>query len=421
MARIVLATFGSLGDLHPALAVALELRRRGHDVGIATSEGYRERVGALGLDFFALRPRLQPDDIDLIRRVMNGPKGARLLLRDLMLPAVPDMYDDLTSIVTSVDLLVTSELVYAAATVAEQTGVRWATYALAPLSMFSAHDVSLPDSELVGGWMHRVPPSVAHAIHRVAQMITYPWWRPLRRLRRDLGLSRGPNPFFREKFSPQLNLAMFSSVLQSPQADWPRQTIQTGFTFYKQPTAPLPDTIETFLAAGEPPIVFTLGSSAVSAAGDFYLQSATAAQALGRRALLLIGKNAPPPDLPPSILTWDYLPYAQIFPRACVIVHQAGIGTTAEALQAGKPMLCVPFGFDQPDNAARIVRLGAGLCLPRWRYHLETAGPAITALLRDSAYATTSARLASRVKSETGVASAADALVAFLAVAPTKK
>jgi rhamnosyltransferase subunit B len=421
MARIVIATFGSLGDLHPALAVALELRRRGHDVGIATSEGYRDRVGALGLGFFALRPPLQPDDIDLIRRVMNGPKGARLLLRDLMLPAVRDMYEDLRQIVTAVDLLVTSELVYAAATVVEQTGVRWATYALAPLSMFSAHDISLPDSALVGGWMHRLRPSAAHAIHGVARIITYSWWRPLRRLRRELGLSRGPNPFLREKFSPQLNLAMFSSVLQLPQPDWPRSTIQTGFAFHEQTTAPLPDTIETFLAAGEPPIVFTLGSSAVSAAGDFYRQSAAAAQAVGRRALLLIGKNAPPPDLPPSILTWDYLPYAQIFPRAGVIVHQAGVGTTAEALRAGKPMLCVPFGFDQPDNAARIVRPGAGRCLPRRRYNFETALRALTALLHDSAYAATSARLASRVKSETGVASAANALLALLAVAPTKK
>src|SRR5205809_109778 len=55
-ARIVLTTFGSLGDLHPYLAVAQGLRDRGHDAVVATSGEYRERVESLGLGFRAVRP-----------------------------------------------------------------------------------------------------------------------------------------------------------------------------------------------------------------------------------------------------------------------------------------------------------------------------------------------------------------------------
>ena len=54
--RIAVTTFGSLGDLHPYLALALGLRARGHDVIVATGECYRNKIGALGLGFAAVRP-----------------------------------------------------------------------------------------------------------------------------------------------------------------------------------------------------------------------------------------------------------------------------------------------------------------------------------------------------------------------------
>ncbi len=54
--RIVLTTFGSLGDLHPFLALGLGLRDRGHEPIIATSECYRAKVEALGLGFRPVRP-----------------------------------------------------------------------------------------------------------------------------------------------------------------------------------------------------------------------------------------------------------------------------------------------------------------------------------------------------------------------------
>ena len=60
--RIVLATFGSLGDLHPVIALGRALQARGHHAAILTSEYHRNRVAAAGLEFHPAAPDLRPDD-----------------------------------------------------------------------------------------------------------------------------------------------------------------------------------------------------------------------------------------------------------------------------------------------------------------------------------------------------------------------
>ena len=83
----------------------------------------------------------------------------------------------------------------------------------------------------------------------------------MRHLRRELGLRSDCDPVFRDKFSPDLVLALFSRQMAQPQRDWPSQTVQPGFVYYdseKQNQA-----LAEFLASGDPPIVFTLGSTAV--------------------------------------------------------------------------------------------------------------------------------------------------------------
>jgi len=409
--RIVFASFGSLGDLHPVLALALELRHRGHRVEIATMTYYREKIAALGLEHRTIRPDITVIDETMVRQIMDGHRGSARLLRELMFPAVHDMYADLSPIVSGADLLVTSELVYAAPILAEKTGVPWVSYALAPISLFSIHDPSRLPLPPGWGWIQSLGPGANRLVRSLAERATHSWWKPVRDLRQEQGLPPGKSPLFAGKHSSRLDLALFSPVLQSPQPDWPANTVQTGFPFYDEPRSPsLPPAVEVFLAAGEPPIVFTLGSSAVYTAGDFYAQSAQAAQQLGRRALLLLGQNPPPPNLPPALLAWDYLPFAQLFPRAAAIVHQGGVCTTAQALRAGKPTLIMPFSHDQPDNAARVRRLGVSRTTARASYNAPRAARELTALLADPAYSQKAAAVGARVRNERGVETACDAL-----------
>jgi UDP:flavonoid glycosyltransferase YjiC (YdhE family) len=222
-------------------------------------------------------------------------------------------------------------------------------------------------------------------------------------------------------FGPRKNaaalLAMFSSVVGGPQPDWPANARLTGFAFYDR-HEPMPAALAAFLEAGEPPIVFTLGSAAVFDPGEFYRNSIGAARLLGRRAVLLIGPE--PPSLPAvdgQIAVAPYAPFSELFPRAAAIVHQGGIGTTAQTLRAGCPMVIVPFSHDQPDNAARMVRLGVADVIGRQQYSAAAAAKALRNVLGDPSYAARAARAAQQIQRENGAADAADVIERVLSSA----
>jgi UDP:flavonoid glycosyltransferase YjiC (YdhE family) len=188
---------------------------------------------------------------------------------------------------------------------------------------------------------------------------------------------------------------MFSRLLAEPQPDWPANVHITGPLFWdetEEMAQPLRDDLHRFIAAGPPPIVFTLGSAAVNAAGQFYANSLAAAVALGRRALFLVGtvpsNLAQLPDpLPDGMLALPYVPHARAFAASAAIVHQGGSGTLAQALRAGRPMLIVPFGHDQPDNAARAERLGVARVVPAARYTAAAVGHTLRRLLMNAGMA----------------------------------
>jgi UDP:flavonoid glycosyltransferase YjiC (YdhE family) len=126
--------------------------------------------------------------------------------------------------------------------------------------------------------------------------------------------------------------------------------------------------------------------------------------------LLLAGRHGRTLDLPRTIAAFEYAPYSEVFPRAAAIVHQGGIGTTAQALRAGIPQLVVPFGFDQPDNAARLERLGVARSIARSRYRGKSAANALRVLLAQPGYPQRARAVSRRMQAERGVHLACDAI-----------
>jgi rhamnosyltransferase subunit B len=114
--------------------------------------------------------------------------------------------------------------------------------------------------------------------------------------------------------------------------------------------------------------------------------------------------------LPPDTIAIDYVPYSQIFPHARAIVHQGGIGTTAQALRSGRPTVIVPYSHDQPDNAARVERLGTSRTLPRQQYTAARVARELDALLTHSAYAANAEKFGRIIRAERGVSVACDAI-----------
>jgi len=410
--RILFATFGSLGDLHPVLALGLELRGRGHAVALVTSEYHRERIVSTGLDFFAAVPDLRPDDRALVRATMDERRGPEEVFR-FMLGQLPGTYADYVRTIGTFrpDVLVTSELAYAGPIAAEKLGIRWASITLSPISFLSPYDETvLPQMP----WLsraHALGPRVYGGILALLKRLAGRIATPINQFRAEQGLARVGAPLFDDKHSPELVLAMFSHLIGDARPDWPEQTVVTGYAFYDGSEPGLDAEVEEFLQDGPPPIVFTLGSAAVFDPGPFYDESVKAAMHLRRRALLLVGPQ--PGDVPltnETVGVFDYAPFSKLFPRCAAIVHQGGSGTTGQAMRAGRPMLIVPYAHDQPDNALRAAKLGISTTVRRQRYNAGTAARALAPLLNSRRIAARAADIGDIVAHENGAAVAADAI-----------
>lgn len=409
MKHFLLHTFGSLGDLHPLIALGLGLKSRGHKVTIGTSEPYRSRVEKAGLGFVAIRPNFDPNDPVLLAKIMDSKTGTQYVFKDLTLPYLRDTYVDLSQALQQADVLLSSSLTFAAPLVAEKSGKPWISCVYAPVSFFSAYDPSVINTPM-SHWISRQGPGLNRWFFNMGKIFTNPWAKPLYDFRKELGLPRGQSPFFEAQHSPRLALALFSKHFAAPQKDWPLNSQATGFLFYDGAQT-LEKDLESFLQAGQAPVVFTLGSSAVYAAGNFYLDSLEAIRKLGCRAVLLVGREGLKalPSLPKNVFVAAYSPYSHLFSRAAAVVHQGGIGTTAQALRAGKPALVMPFAHDQFDNGLRIQRLGVGLTVKKQQYKLRAAG-LLSQLLESSQIKRQAQHLGQRIQAESGLEQACEAI-----------
>jgi rhamnosyltransferase subunit B len=414
MSRIVLTTIGSLGDLHPQIALAIELRKRGHDIIFATMKEYGAIIEPLGFEFHPMRPDGTPiNNPEEIAKMTDLKTGSEYVVRQWVLPNLRDTYTDLLDSAKDADFIIAGEIVYAAPLVAEKLGIRWASLALAPVAFFSAYDPSVIPLFPFLVKLRGLGTPLNQLIIQLLKAVTKSWSEPIHQLRKELGLAQIQSNPILDKPSSCLVLAMFSSALAKPQLDWDKKTVVTGFTFYEGNLneGKINLELQQFLDLGEPPIVFTLGSAAVMVPGNFYQESVRAVTQLNRRAVLLIGKNSPPDHFSEDIIAIDYVPYSQIFPHACAIVHQGGIGTTAQALRAGRPTLIMPYSYDQPDNAARVKRLGTSRTIDRSQYTSARAVKELDELLNNPKYATKATEIGRIIQSENGVSVACDAII----------
>ena len=426
MSRILLATLGSLGDLHPYIAVGKALVARGQQVRLATSIDYRARVEAAGLECAALPPSLaELGEPQQVAPFFFDPwRGPQRLCEAMINVPLQRACEALRAATEDVSIAVSHPLTPALALLAEARGLPWLSSVLAPCSLFSALDPPvLPNVP----WLHHLPRigRWPHgAVHRLVGATMRRWERPLHALRAELGLApiRGAQ-LLDGQFSPFGTLALFDPQLAAPQSDWPARTMLCGAALHDaadpenlEPSAH--ERLERFLAAGAPPVVFALGSSAVWLARDYWPQAIAACSRLGVRGVLLTGAPLQR-SLPPTVAAFDYLPYSQLFSRAAAIVHQAGIGTLAHALRSGRPQLLTPAGFDQFDNAARAARLGVGRVLPFRRAHDPwRLARALRRLLDEPAHARAAAQAADTSGRLDGAGAAADHILACLRALP---
>lgn len=423
--RVVLATFGTHGDLHPFIAVALALKQRGVRPFIAASELYRTKVEAEGIGFHHMRPdleavaaRLGMDQVTMARAVARAPE---FILQDIMLPHLRESYEDALAALRDADLAVLHSTAYAAKLAAEKLGVPHVGVALQPMILMSTFDPPvIGNLPRLSQWVYRRGHAVTRAFIALGKLMSRRWARPIDALREklDLPVAHG-HPFFEGHFSELGAIALFSPLFGAPQPDHPGRTRIVGFPFYDSEAAGAPTLsaeLQRFLDSGPAPLVFTQGTSAIQDAEHFVRESLAAVRLLDARAVFVLDEERVVqwrPSAPATALITGYAPYSLLFPRARINVHHGGVGTTAQALRAGRPQLISPYLVDQPDNAARVERLGAGRTLDKRQYRAERVVQEIRRL-DSNAYAERAAAVGEIIAREDGAGAAADILVKLL-------
>ncbi len=393
MGNVVLAITGTLGDVHPFLALALQLRKCGLSPVVAAMEDYRAVVEAESIAFHPVRPGAQEMsaaglDEAAVARAVTGDLRAGFTI---MLPHITQTVEDLRAVMAGADLVICGTLSAVARIVAEAAAIPVVTIALQPMSFLSVSDPpSMREMPFLPTLRRACGPGVVRLLYAIASIQGRPSLRPVTRLRRELGLPPVRDELIDGPRHSERIFAMYPPAFAALPADAPPQACSAGFAFYDGrdgTTGTLDPALAAFLDAGPAPLVFTLGSFVTYAPGNFYTASAEVARQLGRRAILLVGDHALPDYQAlagDDIAVAGYAPHSLLFPRAAAVIQHGGMGTTAQALRAGVPQLVCPFFGDQFDNGQRLRRLGVARVVPLRRYNVRRAFAALSRLLDSS-------------------------------------
>src|SRR5215207_10122308 len=362
--RLLVAAFGDPGHAFPAIALARELGRRGHEVLVETWERWREPVEAEGLAFTAAQeytvyPPPGPDTPD----GQTAAAAARALAR-LMEEFGPD-------------LVVSDILTLAPTLAAEVAAVPHAT--LIP----HVYPVQEPGMPLYSLGM-RPPRTVVGRLG----------WRAmgpllgmgLRRGRDDLNETRGrlglgPIERFHGGISERLAIVATFPQLEYPR-EWPEHVRVTGPMFFELPGAAIE------LPEGDGPLVVVAPSTSQDPECELLRVALEALADEPARVLATTNWHRPerPIEVPPNAELVDWVLYSQVMPAADVVICHGGHGTIARALSAGAPLLVCPFVGDMAENAARVAWSGAGLSVPHRLLSQRAVRLAVRRLLSDQRF-----------------------------------
>ena len=393
------------------------MQRRGHSATVATLGSWRDNVERAGVEFRPIRPDMSPDDPairDVVRNILDPTRGPDYLFKDVFAPAIEATYADTVAAVEGADLLVSHQLPQTAPIVAERTGIKWVSGVVAPFGFLSAYDPPTPPQAPAVRRLIALHPAVGRAFNQLARAITNRWMAPLYRLRATArAAARGPSTVRRAAFSGVRAGVVLGSV-RRPTAGLPAADGDDGVSFLRL----CPDAASRAGSTRVPRCgrstcrlyawIFGRVDRRRLLPGEHrrrYVRSVVARCCWSARMRLRFA-----PRCQRHVGVFDYAPHTLVMPRASVIVHQGGIGTTGQALRAGRPTLVVPFGQDQPDNARRVRRTGRRADPVAGRYTAESAHPRAVHARGDPTYDERARTVGARIAAERGVDTACDAI-----------
>jgi len=353
--KLLLSSIGSRGDVQPLLALALELRALGHTPVVCVAPNFQPWIESFGIDFVPIGPDLEAWSRAAAARPIGSPPSPEQR-QQIARHSVAEQFRVMPDAARGCDaILVGGMLQIAGRSIAEALGIPYvcAAYCPAalpspdhpPATMGARHQQSLGAEENRRLWLAD------------AQSFDETFGAALNEQRAALGLTSVAHvarhiTTDRPWLAADPVLAPAGSPIEM--AIW-----QTGAWLLANPT-PLPEEIERWLAADDPPLYFGFGS--MRAAAETSQMLIGTARALGRRAILLRGwGNLDAVDDGDDVIAIGEVSHEQLLPRVAAVVHHGGAGTTTAAARAGRPQVIVPYLYDQYYWAHRVETLGVGV------------------------------------------------------------
>lgn len=340
--KVLLAPFGSRGDVQPMLALGQALAMRGHAVTVCAPPDFSGWIARLGLVGHSIGPSME----EFVARSADGLRGIRYAMRALP-KLIGDQYAALAPFAEGCDVMLGSTLTAAGASFAEKQGLRYHSVAFSPCVIPSAEHPSLfTKSQGLPRWLNRLSWWLAAFANNVGLRST------INRARARLGLGRIGDTW-KHLILQRLIVASDPALAALP-ADGADGVVQTGAWVLPETDA-LSPALEAFLNAGAPPIYVGFGSMPDRRPARTARRLLEAVKQSGVRAILAGVGEGP---LPEGVFAVGVAPHGKLFPRCAAVVHHGGAGTTATAARAGVPQVLVPQMTDQFYWRKRVHGLG---------------------------------------------------------------
>jgi sterol 3beta-glucosyltransferase len=378
--RTILTNFGSMGDIRPMLALAVELRRHGHEPIMALAPNFAPAAQQLQLAFAPIGPDIRPLQRELLIAGTEAGDSIKQVapLYTQLAEFLPQMYEQLLHVCATADLLIGGGLQPAARMVHEITNIPFVSVQLAH---FGGAGVT--------------------AFQELMAANVNPF-------RARLGLAPLTNVIYSDANSPQLALYAISRHVLLRPAGWPPHYHMTGYFFLDdEGWQPDPELVD-FLGAGEPPVVVTFSSTVYKDPEAVSKLICAAIDQAGCRAIILAGWG----ELAASaasdrIYTAGFVPHHYLFPKAACVVHASGAGTAAEVFRSGAPNIFVPHTVEQLIWARLAESGGFSVAtIPFQQLTAENLAHSIRTALENPAIRRKTAALSAKIQLEHGVGKA---------------
>ncbi len=382
---ITILTTGTRGDTQPFLALGLALKKKGHRVRIAASEGFKDFIEDYGLEFAATRGDVAKiASSDLVKDAVNADnplKFFKSMKNEKLESLFLDMQHDLHKACHGSDVILYHPGATIGYFVAQEMNIP---------SVLATPFPMTPTKEYANLLFYngiRLGKTYNKLTHKIFEqgfwmMTSSPlkkyWIKTFGKAPKNFSC-----PFTKQRTEASPTVTSCSPLVFDRPIDCSENVHYEGYWFLDcddsyQP----PEDLKSFLESGEPPVYVGFGS--VIDKDNASQTTAMVMEALkraGKRGILATGWNGMeiPKDISKDIFFIKAAPHDWLFPKMAAVVHHGGAGTTAAGLRAGVPGLIIPYGNDQFAWGRRIYELGVGAkAIPRKQLTAENLAEAIS-------------------------------------------